>query len=1204
MRRFLSLWWTIFLIFCMMGGTIAAETSRTFWQNEEYAPGEIIVKFKSGFSIPSQKTRDKIAGVILIQELGLIGAQHIRLPEGTSVQDAVHDYNADPQVEYAEPNYKVYPLLTPNDTFFGELWGLRNIGQTVNWDLGTSDADIDAPEAWDIQTGSSSVIIAVIDTGVYYTHPDLSANIWTNSGEIAGNGLDDDSNGYIDDIRGWDFWNGDNSVYDDSDGDYHGTHVAGTIAAVGNNSTGVVGVCWTAKIMPLKFIGPFFGFTSDAILAIEYAIDKGANIMSNSWGGGAFSQALKDAIDAAGTAGILFVAAAGNDGSDNDADPAYPASYTSDNIIAVAATDNDDRLASFSNYGETSVDVGAPGVEIYSTFPPDLGLGSYYYLDGTSMATPHVSGLAGLLKAQFTSLDDAGLKGRILATVDAISSLSDKSVTGGRINAFSALVAGAQPYIIVNSTTVDDAGGNNNGYVDPGESFTLTITLKNLWETATGISAVLSTTDTYITITSNSSSYPNLNAGGSGNSITPYSLRASASTPNLHRADFSLSITANSGAYTVTRTFSLIILGGTSGMLLVDDDEGNSYDDVFESALTANGYTYLVWDTQALGSPPVIKMSPEPMAVVWTTGAATTGTLTSTDQTNLADYLDGKGSLFLSSEGALSELGWGVDTFTTEYLKVASGSSNIVLGTASVQGVNNDPITNGLNLTLTRTKTGDDYYYSVPTPDIQDLADEVRPDLTVATQIFTNPANSNLPSALRYPASGSAAYKVVFLAFPFEAVDNSSGVRNTLMQKIIEWLRPDTTSPAQVTNLSAATGSSEGEVTLTWTAPGDDGTSGTATSYVIRRNTVSITSSNWATSSDVSGEPTPSAAGTTETVTLSGLPGGQNYYFALKAMDEEGNASLVSNSIQATVQKDMTAPSSVSDLTAALGSNPGEVILSWTAPGDDGNVGKATSYDVRYLAGSAISGSNWATATAVTSGEPTPAIAGSSESMTVSGLVDNTTYYFALKSKDDLNNTSNISNSPSILMPDTTPPSGNAISDFTATAGDGQVTLSWTWNTGTGATGLVIVVGTDTSPMALSEGIQLDRVLSPNTSYTHSGLTNGKTYYYSAFAFDDSENFSSAVTSSGVTPGAGGGGGGGGCFIATAAYGTPMCDEVVSLCSFRDRYLMTNLPGRMFVKTYYKVSPPIAGFISEREYLKKFMRAALKPVISFVKSSQ
>jgi subtilisin family serine protease len=278
------------------------------------------------------------------------------------------------------------------------------------------------------------VVVAVIDTGVDYNHQDLSANIWTNPGEIPGNGLDDDGNGFIDDVRGWDFNGNDNDPFDDNS---HGTHVAGTIAAVGNNEYGVVGVNWTAQIMPIKFINANgSGTVADAIEAIQYATMMGARITNNSWGGAGFSQALKDAIVAADAAGVLFVAAAGNDGENNDILPFYPASFDVPNIIGAAATDHFDDLAGFSNYGSSSVDLGAPGVDILSTIPND----EYDYKSGTSMATPHVSGVAALIMAEFPALTHDEIKERMLNAVDPLLSLKELVSTGGRLNANNALL--------------------------------------------------------------------------------------------------------------------------------------------------------------------------------------------------------------------------------------------------------------------------------------------------------------------------------------------------------------------------------------------------------------------------------------------------------------------------------------------------------------------------------------------------------------------------------------------------------------------------------------------------------------------------------------------------------------------------------------------------------------------------------------------
>jgi subtilisin family serine protease len=328
----------------------------------EHVPDEIIVKFRDGISSNELLTAHSRSGSVVKKEFkDFKGLQLVRVPRNISMRQALKAYLYDPRVEYAEPNYIVHAVVTPNDTYFNSLWGLHNTGQTG----GTVDADIDAPEAWDISTGSNDVVIAVVDTGVAYNHPDLSGNIWTNTGETScTDGIDNDGNGYVDDCRGWDFIGDDN---DPTDYYSHGTHVSGTIAAVGNNGLGITGVMWKAKIMPLRFLGVSgSGTTADAVSAILYANSKGAHVINNSWGGGGYSQALKDAIDASSA---VVVCAAGNSGSNNDAVPFYPASYTSANIISVAASDQNDMLAYFSNYGALSVDVAAPGTSIYSSIP-------------------------------------------------------------------------------------------------------------------------------------------------------------------------------------------------------------------------------------------------------------------------------------------------------------------------------------------------------------------------------------------------------------------------------------------------------------------------------------------------------------------------------------------------------------------------------------------------------------------------------------------------------------------------------------------------------------------------------------------------------------------------------------------------------------------------------------------------------------------
>ena len=335
-----------------------------------YVPGEVLVKWKEKTSIHSIGQLQSVMGLQATKTFHTIEVQHLKIPPYLHIEEALAQLRGNPMVEYAEPNYIIRALVTPDDPQFNQLWALDNTGQTG----GTPDADIDAPEAWDIHTGSSDVAIAVTDTGVAYNHPDLDDgtrnNIWTNDVELNGTpAVDDDGNGYVDDILGWDFVGEDN---DPTDYHFHGTHVSGTIAAIGNNATGITGVNWLASIMPLRIFGASgYGDTAKAIEAITYAADNGAKVINASWGGDGFSQALYDAISYANDTGCLFVAAAGNGGDDgigddNDQDPFYPASYDLPNIISVAATDHNDDLASFSNYGAISVDVGAPGVNIRS----------------------------------------------------------------------------------------------------------------------------------------------------------------------------------------------------------------------------------------------------------------------------------------------------------------------------------------------------------------------------------------------------------------------------------------------------------------------------------------------------------------------------------------------------------------------------------------------------------------------------------------------------------------------------------------------------------------------------------------------------------------------------------------------------------------------------------------------------------------------
>ena len=430
-----------------------------------FVDGQVIVGFHAGAPAEDRANARAGLGAASLNRFRS-GAEHWRLGPGVGVGKAIERLKKNPHVRYAEPNYIVSVDLIPNDPRFSELYGMLNTGQTG----GTVDADIDADQAWAVSRGSHSVLVGVIDTGIDYNHPDLAANIWTNPGEIAGNLVDDDNNGYVDDVHGYDFANNDGDPFDDNG---HGTHTSGTIGGVGNNGIGVAGVNWQVTVMGAKFLsGAGSGTTANAVLAVEYTTMMGVDLTSNSWGGGGFSQALYDAVAAAGAANIAFVAAAGNDGTDNDVSPHYPSNYDLANVISVAATDHNDAKASFSNYGLTSVDLGAPGVNILSTLPGN----SYGLASGTSMATPHVSGVCALIRAVAPGIDVAQLKNILFNSADPKASMAGRTVTGGRLNAFFAIaepddvppgmigdLAAADPgsnHIVLNWRATGDDGGS------------------------------------------------------------------------------------------------------------------------------------------------------------------------------------------------------------------------------------------------------------------------------------------------------------------------------------------------------------------------------------------------------------------------------------------------------------------------------------------------------------------------------------------------------------------------------------------------------------------------------------------------------------------------------------------------------------------------------------------------------------------------
>ena len=435
---------------------VRADVMQALRMASPHVPNEVLVQFRPGVSSEGQiwalrRFRASVKEVV-VRGQGRVGIERnvasqgdlvlVSLPPGLSVAQAIGALVLDADVEFAEPNWIYQHHATSDDPYYtnNSLWGMYHSTTSPPNAYGSG-----AAKAWaNNKTDCSGIYIGIIDEGYMFTHSDLSANAGKNPGEIAGNSKDDDGNGYIDDVYGWDFDGRNNTVFDGV-GDDHGTHVAGTIGGVGANGAGVAGVCWKVKLLNAKFLGSRGGTLANAILSIDYFTDlkrrHGLNLVAtnNSWGGGGYSQGLRDAIERANTAGILFIAAAGNSSNNNDVNPSYPASYDNANIIAVAAITSSGALASYSNFGKTSVDLGAPGSGVWSTVPATQSrkiVSGYASYNGTSMATPHVTGAVALYAALNPGATAAQIKEKILmfARETHTPSLLNKTATDGRLN--------------------------------------------------------------------------------------------------------------------------------------------------------------------------------------------------------------------------------------------------------------------------------------------------------------------------------------------------------------------------------------------------------------------------------------------------------------------------------------------------------------------------------------------------------------------------------------------------------------------------------------------------------------------------------------------------------------------------------------------------------------------------------------------------
>lgn len=496
----------------------------------------------------------------LAQRFARLGIEQWSVPQGRDPKDFAAELMATGEFEYAEPNVRRYRRdSAPNDPGYASQWAMHGAAGSMNMEA-----------AWELTTGSRDVIVAVIDDGMATDHPDLEANLWTNPGEIADDGIDNDGNDYIDDVHGWDFAGNDNDPRLSANLESHGTMVAGCVGAEGHNGQGVAGAAWQVSIMPLRIAFSGELYVSSTLDAFEYAISNGAHIINASWGGTYYSQTEANALTALEQAGILLVTAAGNWYGDNDLVVDYPSGLPNKNIVSVAASNQANGMVPWSHYGTTNVDLAAPGVDILTT----LNGSSYEYVErsdtiyaynsGTSFSSPYVAGIAALIKSK--ALADGGdadfqeIKARLLAGAEAMDDAKGKTATGGRVDASEALTVTPRPVPMISAIVVDDSDlvtGNGNGELDPGETVALKVTLENYWRDAQSLDAALSCDNPWVTVETDTDSLPGLAAGATAAEPLEFtvSLSDQAQAPARLLFDLEMSGSSTYGGWSATRTF-------------------------------------------------------------------------------------------------------------------------------------------------------------------------------------------------------------------------------------------------------------------------------------------------------------------------------------------------------------------------------------------------------------------------------------------------------------------------------------------------------------------------------------------------------------------------------------------------------------------------------------------------------------------------
>lgn len=772
----------------------------------QYVEGEILVSIKPEFVIAGSVSRDASQnfdavnasiGATVVESLTMSSGEEVfrlKLPAAIGVEQAVATYRANRFVQYAEPNYLWFAETTPGDPWFNFQWGYRNVGQPAHpagafLELGLPGADIHAAEAWDVRTDASSVLVAVIDSGICVGHPDLTANIWVNPHEIAGNGIDDDENGFVDDINGWDFANDDASVYDSVSDDSHGTHVAGTIGAVGNNGIAGTGVAWTARIMSAKFISGESGDTMDAIKAIKYVAEMGAKIVNCSWGGAGYSELLEAAMR---NSGLLFIVSAGNEGLDNDLSPHYPSSYDLPNVIAVAASDWNDNLANFSCYGAESVDIAAPGHLILSTIPPNAG--SWYA--GTSMATPHVTGAAALVAAEHPTIplydgDGYTIKDIILKSADPNPAFTGKMTTGGRLNLANAIKLRFPLQVSVNASATFGAAP-------------LEVTFTAQVDRPQDVLAATWYFDDH--------------------AIPDVALEASSAGARVEGFS-AVHVYENEGAYlawfvveskdgSVTEWPVQVVVANPGTIIYVDDDGGYNWHESFLNTAEAAGLSTVVVNSRF---PLGLSDGFDDRMLVWDTERSWLQTILPDQQEYLARFLGNGGRLLVLSPDYFADWGY-LTPFAAEWLHVDGyyNDAAYAFAVSEWKGIEGDPITHGMAIS-----------------DVESfgLEDWLAPGLNARVILVEDNEWEQVTPALRYADEN---YRVVFstvpwLELPTEDEDPNNAVY--FLKKIRDYLMGDINVPPTISAASATPRFAFVDEEITFTAAAHDVDTEGAISY-------------------------------------------------------------------------------------------------------------------------------------------------------------------------------------------------------------------------------------------------------------------------------------------------------------------------------------------------------------------------------------